>query len=88
MIVYNVANRFFTMKADANDYRVEQKLPPAALNKLSIQDRVQLAALLDGLCNAEPPAPVTCEANVNIPDFIPKFIARDWEKRRSYAAQR
>ncbi len=78
MIVYNVTTRFFDMKKPADDLRRAKNLPPASLHKITINNRQQLAAFLDGLCNASPTAPVTCLANADIPDFVPKFLHKDY----------
>ena len=57
MIVYNVKRRWFPMKNDAEAYRRSEGLPPAALYTLRIDNRDELAALLDTLCGAVvPPA--------------------------------
>ncbi|RTM09663.1 MAG: hypothetical protein EKK31_05315 [Hyphomicrobiales bacterium] len=92
MIVYNVGRRWFSLKADAETYRIGQKLPPDATIRISIVDRVQLASLLDALC--EPPAPgdtaaagttpvparVIDQAYVD-PDFeIPRFLRESWAR--------
>lgn len=92
MIVYNVKRRWFTMKNDAESYRRAEGLPPSATYKLEITDRDGLAALLNGLCGAEPqsaitpvPPPEVIERNQitdQPPDFIPKFLVEDWERRK------
>lgn len=92
MIVYNVGRRWFSMKADAETHRVSEKLPRDATIKISIDDRRQLAALLDALCEPPPPgnressgsAPVPAhvidQAYVD-PDFeIPKFLRESWAR--------
>ncbi|RUT88027.1 MULTISPECIES: hypothetical protein [unclassified Mesorhizobium] len=50
MIVYNVQRRWFTMKNDAEAHRKELGLPPSATFTLRIDNREELAALLNGLC--------------------------------------
>lgn len=90
MIVYNVGRRWFSLKSDAEAYRVSQKLPPDATIKIGIADRGELASLLDALC--EPPASgnkaaagtapvperVIDQAFVD-PDLeIPKFLRESW----------
>jgi len=92
MIVYNVNRRWFAMKGDAEKYRIHEKLPPDATIKIGIEDRTQLAALLDALC--EPPASsaegatlvatvperVIDDAFVD-PDLdIPKFLRDSWAR--------
>ena len=57
MIIYNVDRRFFDMKADAETHRKALKLDKSHLLKLAINDRHELAALLDGLCSTEPAKP-------------------------------
>lgn len=92
MIVYNVRRRWFSLKADAETYRVSEKLPPDATIKISIVDRTQLAVLLDALCAPPPrdgkastvkqvvPDPVIDQAYVD-PDLdIPKFLRESWER--------
>lgn len=95
MIVYNVKRRWFTMKNDADGYRKAEGLKPDAVNTLRIDDRDDLAGLLNALCEQEPPvapllvaadvAPVIERAQVSpeieVPDFIPRFLVEDWEKR-------
>lgn len=94
MIVYNVKRRWFPMKSDAEKHRIAEKLPPDATIKISIEDRTQLAALLDALC--EPPAPGDRTAaesgpvpgrlidesyvdpDLDIPEFLRKSWARIW----------
>lgn len=92
MIVYNVNRRWFAMKGDAETYRIHEKLPPDATIKISIEDRNQLATLLDGLC--EPP-PSSAEGAVPVasvtervidnafvdPDLdVPKFLRESWAR--------
>lgn len=101
MIVYNVKRRWFTMKNDADTYRKAEGLKPDALATLRIDDRVELAGLLNALCGAGEvevmqaktvlagpslvPEDVVIRAQVSpeieVPDFIPKFLVEDWEKR-------
>lgn len=50
MIVYNVERRWFTMKNDAEVHRKALGLPPSATFTLWIENRDDLAALLNGLC--------------------------------------
>lgn len=94
MIVYNVQRRWFAMKGDAEKYRVREKLPLDATMKISVEDRIQLAALLDALC--EPPAsPAEGATRVATvperiidhsfvdPDLdIPKFLRDSWARLR------
>lgn len=93
MIIYNVKRRWFSMKADAERYRITEGLPPAATFKLEIVDREGLSALLNAL--SEPPeegAPVEAErvgvttAIVDNAFFVPSrdipaFLRRDWAGR-------
>ena len=53
MIVYNVQRRWFSMKATADTYRKELKLPPEAIYRLELNDREELSWLLNGLCDSE-----------------------------------
>ncbi|MFA7604937.1 MAG: hypothetical protein WCY29_18240 [Novosphingobium sp.] len=92
MIVYNVNRCWFAMKGDAEKYRIRERLPPDATIKIGIEDRTQLAALLDALC--EPPrsstegavpAPSIPERVIDNafvdPDFeIPKFLRDSWAR--------
>ncbi|MGN6548394.1 MAG: hypothetical protein ACTHJ3_00655 [Pararhizobium sp.] len=93
MIVYNVERRWFTMKNYAEAYRRELSLPPSATFKLSIDDREDLAGLLNGLCGIEkqgpafgwvfdPVAPpeVVDRNEVHDPDGIPRFLRESWQK--------
>ncbi len=92
MIVYNVGRRWFAMKGDAEKFRVQAKLPPDATIKIGIEDRTQLATLLDALCepparpaegtvqNASVPERVIDNAYVD-PDLdIPKFLRESWAR--------
>ncbi|ESZ33838.1 hypothetical protein [Mesorhizobium sp. L2C067A000] len=92
MIVYNVKRRWFTMKNDAEAYRKAEGLPPSGTYTLRIDDRDDLADLLNGLCglgaqidsaNPDPP-PVVVERNQitnNPPDCVPLFLVKEWEQR-------
>jgi hypothetical protein len=91
MIVYNVGRRWFGLKADAETYRISEKLPPDAATKITILDRIQLATLLNALCEPPPankavadkpsvPARVINQAFVD-PDLeIPKFLRESWAR--------
>lgn len=91
MIVYNVGRRWFSLKADAETYRIGEKLPSDATTKITILDRTQLATLLDALCEPTPadkvaagkpavPAHVIDQAFVD-PDLeIPKFLRESWAR--------
>jgi hypothetical protein len=94
MIVYNVKRRWFTMKNDAEAYRKAEGLPPSGTYTLRIDDRDDLAALLNGLCGIteEPgqpdkmePAPHPVIERNQItntpPDCVPLFLVKDWEQR-------
>lgn len=86
MIVYNVKRKWFSLKADAEAYRRAEGLPAEATFKLQIDDRDELAALLNGLCDiaAVVPAPILAdviERNLvtnEPPDFVPEFLAKEW----------
>lgn len=95
MIVYNVKRRWFPMKGDAEKYRVREKLPPDATMKITIGDRIELAALLDALCGppaspaegagrvATVPERIVDDSFVD-PDLdIPKFLRDSWARLRS-----
>lgn len=95
MIVYNVGRRWFAKKEDADAFRIANGWKPAELAKITVNDREQLAALLDALC--EPPAqPVgTIAASTglteeivdrayapNLPDdWMPSFLLSDEHRR-------
>lgn len=94
MIVYNVKRRWFPMKNDAEAYRKAGGLPPAATYTLRIDDRDELAALLNGLCGIEPhheiegcppPAPAEViernQVTNDPPDCVPLFLVREWENK-------
>ena len=50
MIVYNVARRWYAEKADAETYRKLLGLKPSATIKVTVENRGELAHLLDALC--------------------------------------
>ncbi len=95
MIVYNVARGWFPMKNDAETYRRQLGLKPDANFKLEIHTREELAAFLNGLMGAKAPEapagavlepviapPEVIERNVvEVPDYVPKFLAEAWAKR-------
>jgi hypothetical protein len=97
MIVYNVLRRWFTEKVEAERYRIAEGLKPAATAKLDIRDRVDLANLLNMLCEPPKPgarivAPATPEivdrAAVGALDFdyiekhvVPKFLHKEHDER-------
>lgn len=92
MIVYNVRRRWFSLKADAETYRVSEKLPPDATIKISIVDRTELASLLDALCEPPPPSEKAPADSGPVPDRvidqafvdpdldIPKFLRESWAR--------
>lgn len=85
MIVYNVGRRFFAMKNDADAYRRANGWKPSTLNKITIANRDQLAAFLDGLCEPAPTAQSPLpdvRIEVEVPDFIPAFLLKDWGIKR------
>jgi len=55
VICYNVARRFFPMKAEADRYRVDQKLRPSALTRLDVRTREDLADILNSVAAEERP---------------------------------
>lgn len=82
MIIYNVGREWFEFKNDAEASRKKNNLPADSLFKLEVNDRMQLAALLNALCGAEPvreapelvveaPAPVEVVQRAKIPDEVP-----------------
>ncbi|MDV2964983.1 hypothetical protein RZ532_03285 [Nitratireductor aquimarinus] len=95
MIIYNVERSWFPMKNDAEKYRKELGLKPDALHKLTINDRDELAALLNGLVAlkreelpagavTEPqvaPAKVVNQNIIEVPDYIPHFLAEAQAKK-------
>ena len=89
MIVYNIDRKFFAMKGDADAYRKELGLKPDALIKLTITNREELATLLDGLCAIKredvgvigPGAQTVVIDVAPIPDCVPQFIRKSWERR-------
>ena len=79
-------------EGEAEKYRIREKLPPDSTIKIGIEDRTQLAALLDALCEPPPssaegavpaasvPERVIDNAFVD-PDFeIPKFLRESWAR--------
>lgn len=97
MIVYNVKRKWFTLKNDAERYRIAEGLTPEHTLTIEVDGRMRLAALLNALC--EPPLPgqrveqavvATPElidrayvpADRDIPDYIPKFLLKDWGLER------
>jgi hypothetical protein len=94
MIVYNVQRRWFTMKNDAEAHRKSLGLPPSATYTLRIDDRDDLAFLLNGLCGIPlDDKPVTATEIIQCeviaanpianepPDCVPAFLVREWEQR-------
>lgn len=73
MIVYNVKRRWFDRKSEAEQYRIAEKLPRGATLKIGIRDRVQLAALLNALC--EPPLPGVAPATEA--EWVPASVMDD-----------
>lgn len=100
MIVYNVRHRFFAMKADADTHRKAHGLPPSSIVKLEISNRDELAAFLDRLMlflqpdteDSRPELEVLKDAPYmtdidNLPEYIPEFMKRDYEKRNNFAKE-
>ncbi|APH74128.1 hypothetical protein [Aquibium oceanicum] len=95
MIVYNVARGWFPMKNDAEAHRRELGLPPAANTKVVINDRNELAALLNGMmgltAEASPAGavlepqvvePEVIQRNqVEVPECVPEFLVKEWARR-------
>ena len=78
MIVYNVQRAWFAMKNDAETYRREHKLPPDALATIRVDDREDLASLLNTLCGVGVTA-VTVSTNIvrhdgSIVDRLPQDV--------------
>lgn len=86
MIIYNVQRRWFPMKADADTYRVGLGLPPKATAKIEVNNRDDLAALLNALCEAKeaPDVGATTEivdrayvpVDTDIPACVPAFLRK------------
>lgn len=91
MIVYNVDRAWFTLKADAEKHRVSLKLPPKATALVRVDNREELAALLNALCGAEewlragPSVKLTAEpqafAEVIVRASVAKVLAPDFVPR-------
>lgn len=90
MIVYQAATSFFPMKADAEAHAKLKGLKASSVNKLSINDREELAELLNkitGIIEAsdtelEGLKAALDEVEDDPDDFIPAFVRADWERRR------
>jgi hypothetical protein len=96
MIVYNVARRFFTKKADAEKHRVALGRGASTI-RIEVVDRDGMAALLNALC--EPGSDPLAEANLpatdpaalverayvpverSVPDAVPAFLVREMRER-------
>ena len=101
MIVYNVGRQWFTEKAAAEDTRKYLGLPPGSTIKLIVNDRKDLAELLNLLCippvkghvafNGELITTTVETAFVdpthNVPDFVPLFLV-DPAQRAAVKADR
>lgn len=77
MICYRAAGQFFTMKNDAETHRKAAGLPPAATEKIEVNGRDDLVALLNELVAVQPQADDTeteDEGPKPIPDYVPKFL--------------
>ena len=90
MIVYNVARRWFVMKATAETYRKNLGLKPSATLTIEIENRGTLCSLLNALCeppikDVEPEAPATVTLverayvgpHIKVPDCVPAFLLKD-----------
>lgn len=85
MIVYNVGRRFFALKGEAIAHCMEHGEKRASIHKLTITNRDQLAAFLDGLCAPMPdrPSPLPeVTVDQDVPDYVPAFLARSWGRDR------
>ena len=94
MITYNVDKAFFAHKNDAEAHRKTLGLPKEALIKLSIDDRYELTAMLNALMGLRPEtAPAGADLEpvpedmpkglvIEVPDFVPKFLAEAEAKRQ------
>ena len=94
MIFYNAGSRFFEMKSDADAHRKELGLKPDALHTLSISNREEMCAFLNGLVSHEKPVDhgsvitiATVDAEV-VPDYVPLFLlSAEQKKARQEAKQ-
>lgn len=97
MIIYNAGTQFFALKNDAEDHRKALGLKPGATHKLTINDRDQLAAFLNGLCEKtvktdEQPADeleaVAAAIDVepdHVPDYVPQFLLKPHQVKQREA---
>ncbi|MEM7303887.1 MAG: hypothetical protein AAF468_22665 [Pseudomonadota bacterium] len=85
MITYNVRSRFFHLKDEAEIYRKSMGLEPRHTRKIYVRNRVELAKLLDALCDRKRDAPIglteaadSARSQDDIPGCVPKFLRADW----------
>lgn len=97
MIVYNVKRYWFTEKVAAEKYRVSLGLKPVATRTVRVEDRTDLATLLNALCEplSVPTAQIPEEGGkvteliddayvdplADLDVIIPKFMRDDNERR-------
>lgn len=91
MIVYNVKRQFFEMKADAEDARKDQGLPPSATHKIEIHNREDLALLLNTLTGLVPASEVLTVTSPEVPKqaSVPpevEGLEMVWDRFRSIKA--
>ena len=98
MIFYNAGSRFFEMKSDADAHRKELGLKPDALHTLSISNREEMCAFLNGLVSHQVERPSKIKGSDNIivqmvepdivPDYVPLFLlSAEQKKARQEAKQ-
>ena len=84
MIVYNVDRKFFALKSRAVAYRKELSLGKDALITLRVENRDDLAALLNGLCAIERNPAEHWQGGIAppmvaaIPACVPDFLKKEW----------
>ena len=100
MIIYNVNRRWFAEKSDAEAYRKQHGLKPAATLKIVIDNRLNLSILLNALCEplsaptrSEPLVQALVdrafvEAQLTVPDCVPLFLIKDDAQRKAVALDR
>jgi hypothetical protein len=77
MKFYSVGPCFFPFKEDANRHRIDCGLPPSDLHTITITNRDEICAFLNGLVNHNIQGRQTYTAPVDpeaIPDYVPKFL--------------
>jgi hypothetical protein len=76
MIVYNVDRRFFSEKSDAEAFRKRLGLKPSATLKIAIDSRIDLAGLLNALCDPAGHAAIAAKAPLPEPIAPPPLLDR------------